>query len=103
MLFSFLFSTFQLDTDSALQLCIETHLQNASMSHAEGYLGGHSGKQTHALVVARAAETIPLLKSTTDLVTSLSVMLHKVKLTGYVYPPNLNSTISIPLYGIGQY
>ncbi|XP_028567006.2 kinetochore-associated protein 1 isoform X7 [Podarcis muralis] len=71
-------STFQLDTDSALQLCIETHLQNASMSHAEGYLGGHSGKHTHALVVARAAETIPLLKSTTDLVTSLSVMLHKL-------------------------
>ncbi|XP_060125558.1 kinetochore-associated protein 1 isoform X2 [Zootoca vivipara] len=71
-------STFQLDTDSALQLCIETHLQNASMSHAEGYLGGHSGKQTHALVVARAAEIIPLLKSTTDLVTSLSVMLHKL-------------------------
>uniref|UniRef100_A0A670KE24 Kinetochore associated 1 n=1 Tax=Podarcis muralis TaxID=64176 RepID=A0A670KE24_PODMU len=71
-------SAFQLDTDSALQLCIETHLQNASMSHAEGYLGGHSGKQTHALVVARAAETIPLLKSTTDLVTSLSVMLHKL-------------------------
>ncbi|XP_033030279.1 kinetochore-associated protein 1 [Lacerta agilis] len=71
-------SAYQLDTDSALQLCIETHLQNASMSHAEGYLGEHSGKQTQALVVARAAETIPLLKSTTNLVTSLSVMLHKL-------------------------
>ncbi|XP_061458335.1 kinetochore-associated protein 1 isoform X2 [Rhineura floridana] len=72
-------STFLLDTDAALQLCIETHLlQNASISHIAGDSLGGSGKGTHVSVVAKAAETICLLSSTTGLVTSLSAMLHKL-------------------------
>ncbi|XP_025018823.1 kinetochore-associated protein 1 [Python bivittatus] len=68
--------TFLLDTDAALQLYIETHLQNAS--HVKGELEQDAGKPPHVLAVARAVETIPLLSSTAGLVTSLSTMLHKV-------------------------
>ncbi|XP_058014189.1 kinetochore-associated protein 1 [Ahaetulla prasina] len=65
--------TFHLDTDAALQVYIETHLQDASRELEPG-----PGKEPHVLAVARAVETIPLLSSTTGLVTSLSTMLHKV-------------------------
>ncbi|KAH0625613.1 hypothetical protein JD844_015200 [Phrynosoma platyrhinos] len=72
-------STYQLDTDAALQLCIETHIQNISTIHVEGDASGDTGKpQTHALVFTKALETIPLLNSTSDLVVKLSATLHKL-------------------------
>ncbi|XP_042298111.1 kinetochore-associated protein 1 isoform X2 [Sceloporus undulatus] len=72
-------STYQLDTDAALQLCIETHIQNISTVHVEGDASGDTGKsQTHGLVFAKALETIPLLNSTSDLVVKLSTTLHKL-------------------------
>ncbi|XP_039218490.1 kinetochore-associated protein 1 isoform X3 [Crotalus tigris] len=67
---------FHLDTDAALQVYIETQLQQAS--RVKGELEQGAKEEPHALVVARALETIPLLGSTTGLVTSLSTMLHKV-------------------------
>ncbi|XP_032084708.1 kinetochore-associated protein 1 [Thamnophis elegans] len=68
--------TFHLDTEAALQLYIETQLQDASWD--QGDLQPGAGKERHVQAVARALETIPLLSSTTGLVTSLSAMLHKV-------------------------
>ncbi|XP_070807447.1 kinetochore-associated protein 1 [Pituophis catenifer annectens] len=68
--------TFHLDTDAALQVYIETQLQDASWD--KGELEPGAGKEPHVLAVARAVKTIPLLSSTTGLVTSLSAMLHKV-------------------------
>ncbi|KAL7986640.1 hypothetical protein Chor_012923, partial [Crotalus horridus] len=67
---------FHLDTDAALQVYIETQLQQAS--RVKGELEQGAKEEPHALVVARVLETIPLLGSTTGLVTSLSTMLHKV-------------------------
>lgn len=69
-----------LDSDAALQLCIETLLlQNANTNHVEDDSAEHSEKQPHSTLLARALEIIPLLKSTKDLVTSLSGILYKVK------------------------
>ncbi|KAM6403938.1 kinetochore-associated protein 1 [Rhynochetos jubatus] len=72
-------STFTLDSDAALQLCIETLLlQNANTNHVEGDSAESSKKQPHSTLLARALEIVPLLKSTKDLVTSLSGMLYKL-------------------------
>ncbi|NXD77163.1 KNTC1 protein, partial [Halcyon senegalensis] len=72
-------STFMLDSDAALQLCIETLLlQNANTNHVEDDSAEYSKKQPHSTLLARALEIIPLLKSTKDLVTSLSGMLYKL-------------------------
>uniref|UniRef100_A0ABM5F2B4 Kinetochore-associated protein 1 isoform X2 n=1 Tax=Pogona vitticeps TaxID=103695 RepID=A0ABM5F2B4_9SAUR len=73
-------STYQLDTDAALQLWIETRLWNASTSHVEREASGKTSKppDTHAAIVTKAVEAIPLLNSATGLVTSLSAMLHKL-------------------------
>lgn len=69
-----------LDSDAALQLCIETLLlQNANTNHVEDDSAEYSEKQPHSTLLARALEIIPLLKSTKDLVTSLSGILYKVK------------------------
>uniref|UniRef100_A0A670Z410 Kinetochore associated 1 n=1 Tax=Pseudonaja textilis TaxID=8673 RepID=A0A670Z410_PSETE len=68
--------TFHLGTDAPLQLYIETQFQDAGRGKGESEQG--AGKEPHLLAVARAVETIPLLSSTTGLVTSLSAMLHKV-------------------------
>ncbi|XP_029139870.1 kinetochore-associated protein 1 [Protobothrops mucrosquamatus] len=67
---------FHLDTDAALQVYIETQLQHAS--RVKGELEQGAKEEPYASVVARALETIPLLGSTTGLMTSLSTMLHKV-------------------------
>ncbi|XP_040540450.1 kinetochore-associated protein 1 isoform X3 [Gallus gallus] len=70
--------TFMLDSDAALQLCIETLLlKNANRNHAEDDSAEYSEKQSHYTLLARALEIIPLLKSTNDLVTSLSGILYK--------------------------
>ncbi|XP_053135702.1 kinetochore-associated protein 1 isoform X2 [Hemicordylus capensis] len=72
-------STFLLDSDAALQLCIETSLlRNAGTSPVEEGSSGDTGKHPPASIVTRAAEVIPLLRSTTGLVASLSAMLHKL-------------------------
>uniref|UniRef100_A0A8C4U158 Kinetochore associated 1 n=1 Tax=Falco tinnunculus TaxID=100819 RepID=A0A8C4U158_FALTI len=72
-------STFMLDSDAALQLCIETLLlQNANTNHVEDDAAEYSKKQPHSTLLARALEIIPLLKSTKDLVTSLSGILYKL-------------------------
>ncbi|KAM6340703.1 kinetochore-associated protein 1 isoform 1-T1 [Alca torda] len=72
-------STFMLDSDDALQLCIETLLlQNANTNHAEDDSAEHSEKQPHSTLLAKALEIIPLLKSTSDLVASLSGILYKL-------------------------
>uniref|UniRef100_A0A8D2LKT5 Kinetochore associated 1 n=1 Tax=Varanus komodoensis TaxID=61221 RepID=A0A8D2LKT5_VARKO len=71
--------TFLLDTDAALQLYIKTHVQNTGAACAEGGPAGDAGKQQRrACAAARAAETLPLLSSTSGLVASLSAMLHKL-------------------------
>ncbi|NXV45396.1 KNTC1 protein, partial [Uria aalge] len=72
-------STFMLDSDDALQLCIETLLlQNANTNHVEDDSAEHSEKQPHSTLLAKALEIIPLLKSTSDLVASLSGILYKL-------------------------
>uniref|UniRef100_A0A8B9SEB8 Kinetochore associated 1 n=1 Tax=Apteryx owenii TaxID=8824 RepID=A0A8B9SEB8_APTOW len=72
-------STFMLDSDAALQLCIETLLlQNANTNHIEDDSVEHSEKQPHSTLLARALAIIPLLKSTKDLVMSLSGILYKL-------------------------
>ncbi|NWX85924.1 KNTC1 protein, partial [Nothoprocta pentlandii] len=72
-------STFMLDSDAALQLCIETLLlQNANTNHIEDDSAERSEKQPHSTLLARALAIIPLLKSTKDLVMSLSGILYKL-------------------------
>ncbi|XP_064025112.1 kinetochore-associated protein 1 [Pogoniulus pusillus] len=72
-------STFMLDSDAALQLCIETLLlQNANTNHVEDDSAECSKRQPHSTLLARALEIIPLLKSTKDVVTSLSGILYKL-------------------------
>ncbi|KFV77316.1 Kinetochore-associated protein 1, partial [Dryobates pubescens] len=72
-------STFMLDSDAALQLCIETLLlQNANTNHVEDDSAECSKRQPHSTLLARALEIIPLLKSTKDLVSSLSGILYKL-------------------------
>lgn len=69
-----------LDSDAALQLCIETLLlKNANRNHVEDDSAEYSEKQSHYTLLARVLEIIPLLKSPNDLVTSLSGILYKVK------------------------
>ncbi|XP_021141273.2 kinetochore-associated protein 1 isoform X1 [Columba livia] len=72
-------STFMLDSDAALQLCIETLLlQNANTDRVEDD-SAEAEKQHHSTLLTRALEIIPLLKSTKDLVTSLSGILYKLE------------------------
>ncbi|XP_074015888.1 kinetochore-associated protein 1 [Numenius arquata] len=72
-------STFALDSDDALQLCIETLLlQNAHANHVEDDSVENAKKQPHSALLAKALEIIPLLKSTKDLVASLSGILYKL-------------------------
>ncbi|NWV05115.1 KNTC1 protein, partial [Ptilonorhynchus violaceus] len=72
-------STFMLDSDAALQLCIETLLlQNTNTNHAEDDSAECSERQPHPTLLIRALEMIPLLNSTRDLVTSLSGILYKL-------------------------
>ncbi|NXJ60489.1 KNTC1 protein, partial [Rostratula benghalensis] len=72
-------STFALDSDDALQLCIETLLlQNAHTNHPEEDSAESTEKQPHSMLLAKALEIIPLLKSTKDLVASLSGILYKL-------------------------
>ncbi|XP_061200582.1 kinetochore-associated protein 1 [Neopsephotus bourkii] len=72
-------STFKLDSDAALQLCIETLLlQNANTNHVEDDSAECKMKQSHSTLLARALEIIPLLKSTEELVISLSGILYKL-------------------------
>ncbi|XP_062470113.1 kinetochore-associated protein 1 [Pezoporus occidentalis] len=72
-------STFNLDSDAALQLCIETLLlQNANTNHIEDDSAECRVKQPHSTLLARALEIIPLLKSTEELVLSLSGILYKL-------------------------
>ncbi|NWS75438.1 KNTC1 protein, partial [Crotophaga sulcirostris] len=72
-------SAFMLDSDAALQLCIETLLlKNANTNHVEDDSAENSEKQPHSTLLARALEIIPLLRSTRDLVASLSGILYKL-------------------------
>ncbi|NXY21125.1 KNTC1 protein, partial [Atrichornis clamosus] len=72
-------STFMLDSDAALQLCIETLLlQNTNTNHVEDDSAECRERQPHSTLLGRALEIIPLLKSTKDLVTSLSGILYKL-------------------------
>ncbi|XP_067861865.1 kinetochore-associated protein 1 [Heptranchias perlo] len=70
-------SAFGLNSDVALQLYIETLLlQGTNGHHGEGEPGDL--KQSHAELLERAIEVMPLLKSRTDLVISLCGGLHKM-------------------------
>ncbi|XP_070485259.1 kinetochore-associated protein 1 [Equus przewalskii] len=71
-------STFQLDCDAALQLFIETLLQNTNASQSQGDASTESTRQQHSKLLAKAIEMVPLLTSTKDLVISLSGILHKL-------------------------
>ncbi|NWW29476.1 KNTC1 protein, partial [Panurus biarmicus] len=72
-------STFLLDSDAALQLCIETLLlQNSNSSDAGGDPAESRERQPHGTLLARALKIIPLLSSTTELVMSLSAILCKL-------------------------
>ncbi|XP_067395657.1 kinetochore-associated protein 1 [Emydura macquarii macquarii] len=72
-------STFMLDSDAALQLCIETLLlQSANANQLEGDSAGDIVKQPHSTLLSKSVKLIPLLKSTKDLVISLSGILHKL-------------------------
>ncbi|NXN95932.1 KNTC1 protein, partial [Rhinopomastus cyanomelas] len=72
-------SAFMLDSDATLQLCIETLLlQNANTNHVGDDSAEHSQRQPHSSLLARALKIIPLLKSTNELVTSLSGILYKL-------------------------
>uniref|UniRef100_A0A8C8RMP3 Kinetochore associated 1 n=1 Tax=Pelusios castaneus TaxID=367368 RepID=A0A8C8RMP3_9SAUR len=72
-------STFMLDSDAALQLCIETLLlQNANANQVERDSAGDTERQPHSTLLAKSVKIIPLLKSTKDLVISLSGILQKL-------------------------
>lgn len=69
-----------LDSDAALQLCIETLLlQNSNTNDVEDDSAESPERQPHSTLLARALKIIPLLNSTKDLVMSLSGILFKVK------------------------
>ncbi|KAL8180097.1 UNVERIFIED_CONTAM: hypothetical protein K2H54_006511 [Gekko kuhli] len=70
--------SFQLNSDTALQLYIEALLQNSSASHDEEDSVGNAGTLSPSSVVARATEIIPLLGSTNSLVINLNAMLFKI-------------------------
>ncbi|XP_026980736.1 kinetochore-associated protein 1 isoform X5 [Sagmatias obliquidens] len=71
-------STFQLDSDAALQLFIETLLHNTNASQSQGDTSTESTKEQRSKLLAKAIEMVPLLTSTKDLVISLSGILHKL-------------------------
>ncbi|NXY53050.1 KNTC1 protein, partial [Callaeas wilsoni] len=72
-------STFMLDGDAALQLCIETLLlQNSNTNDVEDDSAESRERQPHSTLLARALKIIPLLNSTKDLVMSLSGILYKL-------------------------
>ncbi|XP_057602368.1 kinetochore-associated protein 1 isoform X3 [Hippopotamus amphibius kiboko] len=71
-------STFQLDSDAALQLFIETLLHNTNASQSQGDASTESIKQQRSKLLAKAVEMVPFLTSTKDLVISLSGILHKL-------------------------
>ncbi|OWK61134.1 Kinetochore-associated protein 1 [Lonchura striata] len=72
-------STFALDSDAALQLCIETLLlQNSNTNDVEDDSAESSERQPHSTLLARTLKIIPLLNSTKDLVMSLSGILYKL-------------------------
>ncbi|RMC05786.1 hypothetical protein DUI87_17329 [Hirundo rustica rustica] len=72
-------STFMLDSDAALQLCIETLLlQNSNTNDVEDDSAESSERQPHSTLLAKALKIIPLLSSTKDLVMSLSGILCKL-------------------------
>ncbi|KAJ7396567.1 Kinetochore-associated protein 1 [Pitangus sulphuratus] len=72
-------STFQLDSDAALQLCIETLLlQNTSTSQGPEDPAEHKEKQPHCTLLARALQITPLLSSTKALVTNLTGILYQL-------------------------
>uniref|UniRef100_A0A8C3UZ00 Kinetochore associated 1 n=1 Tax=Catharus ustulatus TaxID=91951 RepID=A0A8C3UZ00_CATUS len=72
-------STFMLDSDAALQLCIETLLlQNSNTNDVEDDSAESRERQPHSTLLARALQIIPLLNSTKDLVMSLSGILYKL-------------------------
>uniref|UniRef100_A0A452H686 Uncharacterized protein n=1 Tax=Gopherus agassizii TaxID=38772 RepID=A0A452H686_9SAUR len=71
--------TFMLDSDAALQLCVETLLlQSANANQVEGDSAEDTVKQPHSTLLAKSVKIIPLLRSTKDLVISLSGILHKL-------------------------
>uniref|UniRef100_A0A8C5J589 Kinetochore associated 1 n=1 Tax=Junco hyemalis TaxID=40217 RepID=A0A8C5J589_JUNHY len=72
-------STFMLDSDAALQLCIETLLlQNSNTNDVEDDSAESRERQPHSTLLARALKIIPLLNSTKHLVMSLSGILFKL-------------------------
>lgn len=71
-------STFQLDSDAALQLFIETLLHNTNASQSQGDANTESTQEQRSKLLAKAIEMVPLLRSTKDLVISLSGILHKL-------------------------
>ncbi|XP_074061606.1 kinetochore-associated protein 1 isoform X2 [Macrotis lagotis] len=72
-------STYKLDSDAALQLFIETLiLHHNHIDHCEENNAANPLKQPHSKVLAKALEMVPLLKSTSNLVVSLSSILHKL-------------------------
>ncbi|NXD27282.1 KNTC1 protein, partial [Spelaeornis formosus] len=72
-------STFMLNSDAALQLCIETLLlQNSNTNDVEDDSAESCERQPHSTLLARALKIIPLLNSTKDLVMSLSGILCKL-------------------------
>lgn len=74
-------STFMLDSDAALQLCIETLLlQNSNTNDVGDDSAESRERQPHSTLLARALKIIPLLSSTKHLVMSLSGILYKVKI-----------------------
>ncbi|KAM9102419.1 kinetochore-associated protein 1 isoform 3-T5 [Sarcophilus harrisii] len=72
-------STYDLDSDVALQLFIETLiLHHNHTDHCEEDNAGYSLKQSHSKVLTKALEMVPLLKNTKNLVVSLSGILYKL-------------------------
>ncbi|NXG00600.1 KNTC1 protein, partial [Sakesphorus luctuosus] len=71
-------STFQLDSDAALQLCIETLLLQNSPPAQGQERAELREQQPHSSLLARALHITPLLRSTTALVTSLTGILYKL-------------------------
>ncbi|CAH7241448.1 Kntc1 [Phodopus roborovskii] len=70
-------STFQLDSDAALQLYIETLLHNTN-NQSQGGASLEPTKQQHSRLLTKATEMVPLLANTKDLVFSLTEILYKL-------------------------
>ncbi|NWS96580.1 KNTC1 protein, partial [Mionectes macconnelli] len=72
-------STFLLDSDAALQLCIEALLlHNTPMDQGEEDPAEPREKQPHSTLLARALQITPLLSSTKALVTNLTGILYQL-------------------------